>query len=270
MSPADLDRYLDRIGYRGSREPTLPVLHALTAAHTRSVPFENLDVLLGHPIDLDPAALFDKIVVRRRGGYCFEQNGLFLEVLGALGFDAAPLSARVRLDRPREVVPPRTHLFLRVRVEGATWLTDVGIGGVSLTSAIRFEADVEQSTPHEPRRIVHEDGRWFHQARLGPRWADVYEFTGEEMPLVDREMGNWFTSTYPGSHFRHRLMVARAGAEGRRCTLTDTEFKIRGRDGHAETHPVGSPEDLLAVLDQHFGLSFAPGTRFPLPVPTTP
>jgi N-hydroxyarylamine O-acetyltransferase len=267
LTPAELDAYLVRIGYDGPREPTAPVLHALTAAHTRSVPFENLDVLLGRPIELTPDALVAKLVEQRRGGYCFEQNGLFLLVLTALGFTATPLSARVRLDRPRDVVPPRTHLLLRVELDGATWLTDVGIGGVSLTSAIRFVPDVEQDTPHEPRRVVREDGRWFHQVRLGERWGDVYEFTGEEMPLVDREVANWFTSTHPRSHFRGRLMVARAGEDGRRLTLTDAEFKVRGRDGRADTRPIGSAPELLEVLAEHFGLRFAAGTVFPLRAP---
>lgn len=272
LTPAELDEYCARIDYRGPREPTLPVLHALTSAHTRAVPFENLDVLLGTPIELTVDALVDKLVRHRRGGYCFEQNGLFLEVLTALGFTVTPLSARVRLDRPRDVVPPRTHLFLRVDLDGDTWLTDVGIGGTSLTSAIRWErdgadGDREQPTPHEPRRIVREGGLWFHQVLLGERWADVYEFTGEEMPLVDREVGNWYTSAHPRSSFRQRLVAAVAGDDGRRLTLTDTELKVRDRDGHAETTPIGSPQELLDALDERFGLRFAPGTRFPIVAP---
>jgi N-hydroxyarylamine O-acetyltransferase len=267
LTPTDLDAYLARTGYTGPREPTLAVLHALTSAHARSIPFENLDVLLGRRIDLEPPALVDKLVRGRRGGYCFEQNGLFLAVLGTFGFTATPLSARVRLDRPADVVPPRTHLLLRVEVDGEPWLTDVGIGAQSLTSAIRFEPDVEQETPHEPRRIVRAGDRWFHQARLGADWVDIYEFTGETMPFIDRQVGNWYTSTHPDSGFKRRFMVARAGDAGRRITLTDTELKIREPDGHADTRPVTSPDDLLATLAEHFDLHFAPGTRFPLAVP---
>jgi N-hydroxyarylamine O-acetyltransferase len=267
LTPADLDAYLARTGYTGPREPTLPVLHALTSAHTRSIPFENLDVLLGRRIHLEPDALVAKLVRDRRGGYCFEQNGLFLAVLTTLGFDVTPLSARVRLDRAPEEVPPRTHLFLRVELDGRPWLTDVGIGALSLTSAIRFEPDLEQETAHEPRRIVRAGDRWFHQARLGEDWIDVYEFTGETMHFIDRQVGNWFTSTHPDSGFKRRFSVARAGDDGRRVTLTDTELKIRGRDGHADVRPIGSPDDLVDVLAEHFGLRFAPGTRFPLLVP---
>jgi N-hydroxyarylamine O-acetyltransferase len=264
LTPTDLDAYLARTGYTGPREPTLPVLHALTSAHSRSIPFENLDVLLARRIDLEPDALVDKLVRARRGGYCFEQNGLFLAVLTTIGFDVTPLSARVRLDRPADFIPPRTHLFLRVEVDGRPWLTDVGIGAQSLTAAIRFEPDVEQPTPHEPRRIVRAGERWIHQVRLGAEWADVYEFTGEAMPFIDRQVGNWFTSTHPDSGFKRRFMVARADHDGRRITLTDTELKIRERDGHAAVHPIGTPEDLLTTLAERFDLHFAPGTRFPL------
>src|ERR1700704_2407859 len=109
--PSDLDAYFARIGYTGPRTPTLEVLQAITAAHTRSIPFENLDVLMGVPIHLEVDALFQKLVHGRRGGYCFEQNGLLFHVLGELGFHAVLLSARVRLLRPRDFIPPRTHVF---------------------------------------------------------------------------------------------------------------------------------------------------------------
>jgi N-hydroxyarylamine O-acetyltransferase len=261
-SDLDLDAYCSRIGYDGPREPTLAVLHALTAAHAQAVPFENLDVLRGRRIGLDPAALHDKLVLQRRGGYCFEQNGFFLLVLQALGFQVAPLSARVRLDRPRDFIPARTHLFLRVELDGESWLTDVGVGALSLTCALRFVTGIEQSTPHETRRIVHEHGRYFHQALLGSNWVDVYEFTLEEMPLIDREVGNWFTSTHPDSHFKNRLLVARAAPNGVRYTLLNDVFGIRQRDGHAEKRQLQTAQELLDVLAERFGLHFPGGTRF--------
>ncbi len=258
----DLHAYLARIGYRGDRSPTLVNLHALTAAHTKSIPFENLDVLLGRPIDLEPVALFRKLVTDRRGGYCFEQNGLFLHVLEALGYSVKPLSARVRLQRPRDFLPPRTHVFLRVELEGESWLTDVGVGAASLTSAIRFVHDLEQPTDHEPRRIVREGSVDFHQVRHGEVWNDVYEFTGEEMPLVDRTVASWFTSAHPHSHFRDRLMAARALDDGRRLTLLNRELTMRARDGSTETRSIDTPEELLKVLAESFGLEFPAGTRF--------
>ncbi len=258
----DLDSYFARIGYAGSRQPTLATLHAITAAHVQSIPFENLDVLLGRPINIEPEAVFQKLVHDRRGGYCFEQNGLLLRVLLALGFDASPLSARVRLQRPRDVIPPRTHVFIRVNIGGESWLTDGGLGGVSLTSAIQLRADIEQSTAHELRRIVCENGKWFHQVRFGDAWEDACEFTLEEMPAIDQELANWFTSAHPQSHFRSRLIAARAAANGRRMTVLNDEFSIRERDGKAEKRQIASPAELLEILDEHFGLRFPAGTRF--------
>ncbi len=133
----DLAAYFSRIGYRGPRAPTIEVLNALTSAHAQAIPFENLDVLLGRGIDLAPEAVFDKIVRRRRGGYCFEHNGLFLEVLTALGFAVRPLSARGRILPARDQTPPRTHVLLEVQVGGERWLTDVGVGALSLIPWIR-------------------------------------------------------------------------------------------------------------------------------------
>lgn len=258
----DLDAYFARIGYSGPRAPTLEVLHAITEAHTQSIPFENLDVLMGKPIHLDTDALFQKLVHERRGGYCFEQNGLLLQVLTEMGFQAAPISARVRLQRPRDYTPPRTHVFIRIELEGESWLTDVGVGGVSLTAAIRLDTSDEQPTPHEPRRIVREDGKLFHQIRFGSEWNDVYESTLEEMPLIDRELGNWYTSAHPQSHFRNRLIVARAGPDGTRLTVQDNEFSIRRANGQAEKQTITSSEMLLEILAVHFGLNFPAGTRF--------
>jgi N-hydroxyarylamine O-acetyltransferase len=256
----DLEAYFDRIGYSGPADPTLETLAGIVSHHVEVVPFENIDVLLGRPIELTPDAIQRKIVTAGRGGYCFEQNGLLLLVLDAIGFNVLPLSARVRLQRPRDVIPARTHMFLRVEIGGVPWLADVGIGGVSLSSPIRLDIESEQATAHEPRRIVRENGRFFHQVRFGDEWADVYEFTGEAMPLVDREVANWFTSTSPQSHFRLRLIAARALPDGGRVTLVNRELSVRGRDGRAQTRLIGTPDELMSVLDASFGLRFEPGT----------
>jgi len=262
MTPSQLDRYFARVGYTGAREPTLAVLHALTAAHTQSIPFENLDVLLGRGIELDDDVVFDKLVERERGGYCFEQNGLFLRVLTALGFAVTPLSARFRMDKPRGFIAPRTHVLLQVELDGADWLTDVGAGGVSLTSALLLEPYLEQVTPHDTRRIVREAGCWVQQMQVADSWVDVYELTGEPMPLIDRVVGNWYTSAYPQSHFKQRLLVARASDDGRRHTLLNAELKVRERDGRSEAITLESHEQLLRVLAQTFGLHFPPYADF--------
>lgn len=266
-NPIDLPAYFQRVGFQvpGGRTlpaPELSTLHEIVRAHTTAIPFENLDVLLGRPIELEMGTVFRKLITDRRGGYCFEQNILLLQVLQRLGFQAKAVSARVRLQRPRDFIPPRSHVFVQVDLNGERWLADVGVGGVSLTAAIALDVDGEQATPHEPRRIVRENGRFYHQIRFGDDWEDVCEFTLEEMPPVDRELANWFTSGHPQSHFRNRLIVARAAPDGTRLTLLNNEFKIRKRDGHADTHTIASAGALLEILDQHFGLRFPAGTRF--------
>jgi len=262
VDTVDLDAYFARIAYNGSRAPTLSTLNGIVAAHAQRIPFENLDVLLGRPIALDLPSIQNKLVRAGRGGYCFEQNGLLLNALDAMGFKVTPLSARVRIQRPRDYLPPRTHLFVRVDLDDVVWLADVGVGGLSLTAPIRLDFDGAQATPHEPRRIVREGGRWFHQAQLGSEWADVCEFTMEEMPPIDRELANWFTSAHPQSHFRGRLMVARAGASGERLTLLNAAFTIRAANGTPQTRTLASEEERLAVLAEHFGLQLPEGTRF--------
>ncbi|MGH8278916.1 MAG: arylamine N-acetyltransferase family protein [Gammaproteobacteria bacterium] len=264
-SSIDLDRYFERIGYRGPQQPTLELLHAITAAHAQSIPFENLDVLLERPIRLEPEAIFRKLVHEHRGGYCFENNGLLLAVLTQLGFEVRPLSARVRTGMiDRHILAPRTHLVLEVRIDGKLWLTDVGVGSASLTCALRFMADIEQPTPHDTRRLVRADGKWFHQVRHDGQWLDVYEFTGESMPLIDRTVANWYTSTHPDSKFRHNLFAARALANGRRVALLNHELSLRGPDGSVQKRVIATPEKLLDALREHFGIDLPKGARFNL------
>lgn len=254
----DLDAYFARIGYAGPRTPTLDVLNALSAAHVRSIPFENIDVVLGRPIELDLPALEKKLVHDRRGGYCFEQNTLFLAVLEQLGFQVRPISARVRYQRPREFTPARTHLFVRVELE-ESWLADVGVGAMSLTAALRLASHDEQPTQHEPRRLLRENGLIYHQVRLADAWHDVNEFTLEEMPLIDRIVANWYTSTHPQSHFKHRLLVARAAPDGGRITVADRELSLRARDGSATKRTIADHAELVSVLREHFGIEVPAG-----------
>ncbi len=261
----DLERYFDRIGHRLPHERTATVLHALTQAHVQSIPFENIDVFLGRPIRLEPDALYHKLVSSRRGGYCFEQNGLFLEVLGRLGFQVRPLRAAVRLGEPDRRVPVRhTHLVLEVRINDEPWITDVGVGSASLTRALRLAADVEQPTPHGTRRLQRQGGKWFHQVRHGDTWVDVYEFDGSAMLLPDRVVANWYTSTSPDSRFRRELGMAKALPEGRWVSLRGHELTLRGADGSAKKELITGSQHLFDVLHRYFGIDLAKNTQLEL------
>ena len=271
----DLNAYFQRIGDSGSREPTLETLNRIILAHVQKIPFENLDILLGQPISVELANIEQKLVHNQRGGYCFEQNSLLYEVLRALGYSVQMISARVRIQRPRSFIPPRTHLFLRVEIDGVSWLADVGVGALSPTSALQLTLDTPQQTPHETRRLISA-GNWqgfgqrapdavlFHQVLLGDNWEDICEFTLEPMNPIDRELGNWFTSGHPQSHFRDKLTVARASETGR-VTLLNRTLTYRGADGVADSRQLDSDEQILEALRDDFGLNFPAGTQFNCP-----
>lgn len=286
LSTPHIDAYFARIHYPGPRDPTLATLRAILFQHTTHIPFENLSILQGRGVAINPLDIHDKLVTQRRGGYCFEQNTLLLHVLAALGFTVEPLSARVRLQLARDVTPPRTHLFNRVTIDGTPWLADTGVGGFSPTAPLRLDTTEPQATPHNTHRIIQEDGRYFHQALVkvtndpasnnanglasnhtsnDESWSDVYEFTGEPMPLIDRTIANWWTSTSPESKFSKNLMAAMAHADGTRVGVMNRTFIRRRGSAVIESRDIDSPDELLDILDHEFGMSFPAGTRFGAP-----
>lgn len=260
----DLDAYLARIGYDGPRTATVAVLGDILHRHVRTIPFENLDVLLDRPIRTDAAAVVQKLVHDQRGGYCFEQNHLLLYALRALGFTAGPMIARVRWQVPADAATGLTHMLVHVTLGGRDWLADAGMGSLSLTAPLAMEDGLEQDTPHDRRRLVRRDGLLVQQVLFAGAWQDVNLFRPEPAPAVDLEMGNWYSHTHPQAHFRNNLMVARATADGR-CTLLNRELTLRRRDDRAEKRELATPDELLAVLAEHFGLRFPAGTRFGRP-----
>ncbi len=260
----DLDAYFARIGYAGPRTPTRETLAAILRAQVQTIPFENLDVLLGRPIRTDADSVVRKLVHDRRGGYCFEQNHLLLYVLRALGFAAEPMIARVRWQVPAGVATGLTHLLVRVTLDGRDWLTDAGMGSLSLTAPLEIREDLEQETPHDRRRLVRRDGHFAQQVLFAGEWQDVNLFRPEPAAAVDLEMGNWYSHTHPQAHFRNNLMVARATADGRR-TLLNRELTERHRDGRAKKREIATADELLGVLADQFDLTFPAGTRFGAP-----
>jgi N-hydroxyarylamine O-acetyltransferase len=262
--PVDLDAYLERIGYHGPRNPDAGTLGGVLLRHVRTIPFENLDVLLGRPIRTDESAVLRKLVHERRGGYCFEQNHLLLYALRALGFTAEPMIARVRWQVPAGTATGLTHMLVRVTIDGDAWLADAGMGSLSLTAPLRMAEGLEQDTPHDRRRLLRRDSHLVQQVLFAGEWQDVSLFRPEPAAPVDLELGNWYSHTHPQAHFRNNLMVARATADGR-CTLFNRELTLRHRDGRAEKRDVTTPDELLAVLAEHFDLHLPPATRFGSP-----
>lgn len=252
----NLSQYFHRIDYQGSPSPTLATLNAITAAHCMHIPFENIDVLQKRPIQITPEALFNKLVLQQRGGYCFEQNGLLLEVLRALDFQVEPLAGRVRLAaKTRAELPVRTHLLLKVTLANKDYITDVGVGSCSYTQALELVPDVLQHSSHDTRRFQYENGQWYLQVLYGDHWQDVYQFGGESMPFVDRKVASWYTSTSPDTHFTHDLIAAIANADGSRTSLKNNLLSIRQKNGDKQQFELENQSQLQAALKEHFGLN---------------
>jgi N-hydroxyarylamine O-acetyltransferase len=256
--PLDLEAYLDRVEYTGSRQLTLDVLRDLHLAHATHIPFENLDVVLGRPIRLDLPGLQAKMVHGRRGGYCFEQNLLFAAALERLGFRLTRLAARVRFRATRLL--PRTHMLLAVEAEGRSWLADVGFGGKGLLQPLPLAPGEESRQFAWTYRVAQEPGRLVLQFRQGEAWQDLYAFTMEEQEQVDYELASYYVSTHPESIFT-KMRTVQLCAPTHRLVLRNRDFS-RDEGGREETHRV-EEDEVLDLLSRTFGLSFPPGTRFP-------
>lgn len=256
-SPVDLDAYFARIGYQGPRQPDFETLSGLQFAQATSVPFENLNILFGRGIALDPESLQRKIVRERRGGYCFEQNGLLLRVLRQLGFKADGLIGRVRWMMP-EGAPPTglTHMLIRVHLPEGPYLVDAGFGGIRQTVPLKLVPGLVQKTSHEDFRLVEEGSSLLLQADLGNRWGDICAFGLETAAAADYELGNWFTSTHPSSLFVNYLIAERP-APGLRKMLFNDMLMLRAVGEEPETHMLSSAEEIAAALDEHFDLPVA-------------
>jgi len=263
MSPGQIDigAYLRRIGADRPLAPSREDLARLQQAHVEAIPFENLDLLLGRGIVLDLPAVEAKLVDRRRGGYCFEQNTLFQAVLETLGYAVTALAARVRAGAA--AIRPRTHMLLVVELSLVRYLVDVGFGGDGPLHPLRLEPGRETWVGATGHRLREEAGTWVLEGHAGEAWTDLYAFTLEPQHAVDFVMANHFTSTFSASPFLNSLTVQRSFPE-RRVVLRNRDLLIRqGRVTEAST--IRDPDHLLEVLEHHFGLAFPPGTRFSKP-----
>ena len=253
----DLEAYFRRIDYAGGREPTLETLRALHLHHPLAIPFETLDALCGRPILLDLESLQKKLVGERRGGYCFEQNLLFGEVLSALGFDVVSLAARVLWERSDDT-RARTHMLLFVQLGEGAYLCDVGFGGLTMTAPLRLEPDVDQATPHEVFRVVRRGNELAVEANLRGERKSLYRFDLQEQLRIDIEVLNYFVSTHPVSPFLSSLMAAKPAID-RRYGLRDRRLTVHHANGSIEQCELKSAPELRRVLVETFGIKVPEG-----------
>jgi N-hydroxyarylamine O-acetyltransferase len=247
----NIKAYLERIDYHGSLAPTAETLRALQIAHLLSVPFENLSIHAGQPIVLEDESLFTKIVEHRRGGFCYEANGLFAALLRALGFDVAMLSAGVA-NEDGSFGPDFDHMALMVRLE-RRWLVDVGFGD-SFLEPLLLDERSEQVQGKRAYRILPDDARLILLQRDEDKeWKAQYRFTLDAHVYNDYAEMCRYHQTSPQSHFTRARICSRATEEGR-VTLSEMRFITTSGKGERQERTLTSQEEYAAILREHFGI----------------
>ena len=247
----DVDRYLERIGYSGSLKPTEETLAGLHLAHAEAIPFENLDIHLGKPISGDIEALFDKMVVCRRGGYCFEQNGLLSAMLEKLGFNLRRAMGRTTFNSP--VPRPRGHLLSLVDVGGRCFIADVGFGGHGLLEPVPLERGAAHSVGGEIYRVVESAGNGMElEVMTGDAWKSLYWFDTSPCYPADVEVMNFYHSHSTDSFFNQNRVVALARRDCRRVMMNGEMKIVRG--SAVETRLIEDEGAYRKALAEEFGL----------------
>ena len=250
----DLDAYCARINYTGSRDVSLDTLKALHFSYVHAVPFENLDIHLGVPISLTPIHLFDKIVRRKRGGYCYEVNSLFAMALQSLGFDVQCLLGRVLFGFSD--VRPRSHQLLLVTLPDGQWIADVGFGSCCLRYPLPLSADVpDKQGPDTFRLAIQDNSTYLLRALLGGRWQNLYSFSLEPFLLVDFEPYNYWNSTSREVRWTQQKVCSIPTRDGRVVSV-DREFKIYGSE-NVDIVQAKTEAEYVIMLRKYFGLEIS-------------
>jgi N-hydroxyarylamine O-acetyltransferase len=255
----DIKAYLERIDYRGSLAPTATTLRELQVAHLLTVPFENLSIHSSEPILLADEALFTKIVEHRRGGFCYECNGLFAALLREIGFDVTMLSAEVA-NAEGGFSQPFDHMTLIVNLN-QRWLVDVGFGDSFLEPLLIDERSAQ--IQHERAYRIELDGNyWILSRRNNDEWKPEYRFTLQLYEYDDFCGMCRYHQTSPQSHFTQRRICSRATADGGRITLsaaagtTPSEMRLitTTRTGERREQILPTSEEYADALQTHFGV----------------
>jgi len=268
----DVKAYLERIKYRGSVALTAATLRDLQVAHLLTVPFENLSIHAHEPIVLSDDALFAKIVKRRRGGFCYECNGLFAALLRALGFEISMLSAEVA-HPDGGYSQPFDHMTLLVDLQ-QRWLVDVGFGD-SFLEPLLLDDPGEQIQGNRAYRIVR-DGDYFIPSRRddgdgrrvdgdGPRvdggWRPQYRFTLHPYEYEDYAAMCAYHQTSPQSHFTQGRICSRATEDGGRISLSEMRLITTSENGERQESVLESDAEYAAALREHFGIEMESGGK---------
>ena len=250
--PMDVQAYLDRIEFRGPLDPHFGMLRQLHLAHLMHVPFENLSIHSHEPIVLNDSALFEKIVTRRRGGFCYELNGLFAGLLRELGFEVALLSAQVAGSQ-NGFSRDFDHMTLRVALNQERWLADVGFGD-SFIEPLPLVADSQYQQRENRYRLVsdNQERLVLEQALKDEAWVPQYRFSLQPYQYSDYAEMCSYHQTSPESHFTRQRICSRLTPRGR-ISLSDMRFIVT-ENGVRSERVLKNEEEYNEVLRQQFGI----------------
>ena len=247
------DRYLARIGARRPAAPDAAALRELHRRHVETVPFENLSIHLGEPIALDEDALDDKIVRRRRGGFCYELNGAFAALLAALGYDVRLLAASVFGD-DGTLTPAFDHLALVVELD-ERYLVDVGFGAHAVYP-LRLDWPEAQDDPAGSFLVLDAPGGDVDVLMDG---VPQYRAERRARRITDFDRLAWWHANSPESHFRSGPRCSRATESGR-VTIRGDRL-IETVHGERTETTLATDEEIVAAYEKHFGFPAEPAKR---------
>jgi len=245
-----LQEYFDRIGYSADAKADMATIAGMMRCQLFSVPFENLDVQAGKIVSLVPEEIVDKIIVRKRGGYCFEVNGLFAMALEALRIPYQFVAARPMMYPVRK---PKTHMAIVVKADGEEWLCDLGFGSYGIRAPMRLDfldAEIQQDFDTFMLRKANER-EYLLQALVEGKWADQFAFDLSPQEWIDFTPANYLSSTHPDSIFVQKLVVVLHNHKGRVSLSGDILKSVI--EGQIEKQTV-TPEDTASILSGRFGL----------------
>ena len=246
----DTKAYLERIQYKGSLHPTLDTLRDLQLSHLLSVPFENLSIHAGEPILLQEDALFDKIVIHHRGGFCYELNGLFASLLRHLGFNVKMLSAAVA-KADGGFGPDFDHMSLLVLLEDR-WLVDVGFGDSFRQPLLVDRRGVQVQGDRSYQIIDDGDHLVLKENKGDSHWNPQYRITLQPHMLADYVEMCHYHQTSPESMFTRRRVCSKARPDGR-VTLSDLRL-IETNGSKQQERAIADEEEYRAILAKDFGI----------------
>jgi len=244
------------------RPPNLATLTAIMEAHSNTIPFENIDVVLSKRISLETSDIYKKLLYSNRGGYCFEQNTLLQEALIAVGFKVVPLLCRVRWGKKANEVTSYSHMALHVRQEneGVDHLVDVGFAGTNSIRPIAMEFDTPQELSDGIWRISKGNNGMIHlqvEDRIQKKmWHSLYCWSSFGSEYPDLVCANWYSCTFPSARFTNQFFACITQGT-KRSHILNSEFVVRAIGGKVEEKvAIQNVEQLVHLLKAHFNLDF--------------